>query len=79
MLLTEYISNLVKVIDEYSKTNLIIDSELSAYDRTEKISIVKGSVTFADNSILVFTKYLNLKYKIACAKKLSLKKTIDRF
>lgn len=64
MLLTEYISDIVKVIDEYSKTNLIIDSELSADYRTEKTGIVKGSVTFADNSILVFTEYLDLRYKI---------------
>ena len=64
MLLTEYLSNLVKVIDDYSKTNLITDSALSADYRTEKTGIVKGSVTFADNSIPVFTEYLDLKYKI---------------
>ena len=64
MLLTEYLSNLVKVIDDYSKTNLITDSALSADYRTEKTGIVKGSVPFADNSIPVFTEYLDLKYKI---------------
>lgn len=64
MLLTEYLSGLVKVIDEYSKTDLIIGSELTTDFRTEKTGIVKGSVTFADNSMLVFTEYLDLKYKI---------------
>ena len=64
MLLTEYLSGLSNVIDEYSRTGLIIDSELSADYRTEKIGIIKGSVTFADNSMLVFTEYLDLKYKI---------------
>ena len=64
MLLTEYLANLANVIDEYSRTGLIIDSELSADYRTEKIGIIKGSVTFADNSMLVFTEYLDLRYKI---------------
>src|SRR3990170_8352719 len=64
MLLTEYISGLAKVIDEYSRTGLIIDSELIADYRTEKTGIVKGSVTFADNSMLVFTEYLDLRYKV---------------
>src|SRR3972149_1483218 len=64
MLLTEYISGLAKVIDEYSRTGLIIDSELIADYRTEKTGIVKGSIAFADNSILVFTEYLDLRYKI---------------
>ena len=36
MLLTEYISELAKVIDEYSRTGLITDSELIADYRTEK-------------------------------------------
>lgn len=64
MLLTEYLSDLFNVIDEYSRTGLIIDSELSADYRTEKTGIVKGAVTFTNNSILVFTEYLDLKYKI---------------
>jgi len=64
MLLTEYISGLAKVIDEYSRTGVIIDSELIADYRSEKTGIVKGSVTFADNSNLVFTEYLDLRYKI---------------
>lgn len=64
MLLTEYLSNLVKVIEEHSKTCLIIDSELTTDFRTEKIGIIKGSVTFTDDSKLFFTEYLDLRYKV---------------
>ncbi len=46
MLLTEYFAKLVKDIEECSKTNLIVDSELHIDCRTEKIGIIKGTVTF---------------------------------
>ncbi|MBI3354759.1 MAG: hypothetical protein HY034_07735 [Nitrospirae bacterium] len=68
MLLSEYLSGLVKLIDEYSRTDLIIDSELTTDFRTEKIGIIKGSITFSNNSRLIFTEYLDLRYK---AKKLN--------
>ena len=64
MLLTEYFARIVKDIEEYSKTNLIIDSELHIDCRTEKIGIIKGTITFLDNSYLFFTEYLDVKYKI---------------
>ncbi len=64
MLLSEYLSDLTKVIDVYSKTDLIIDSELSTDFRTEKIGIIKGSITFSNNSKLLFTEYLDLRYKV---------------
>ncbi len=64
MLLTEYLSDIAKVIGEYSQTGLIIDSKLSTDSRTEKIGIIKGSFTFSDNSTLVFTEYLDLRYKV---------------
>lgn len=64
MLLSEYLSDLTKVIDEYSKTNLIIDSELSTDFRTEKVGIIKGFIIFSNNSKLVFTEYLDLRYKV---------------
>ncbi len=64
MLLTEYLSDLVRVIDEYSQTGLIIDSELSTDFRTEKIGIIKGSISFSDNSKLIFNEYLDLRYRI---------------
>lgn len=64
MLLTEYFARIVKDIEEYSKTNLIIDSELRIDCRTEKIGIIKGTITFLDNSCLFFTEYLDVRYKI---------------
>ena len=64
MLLTEYLSGIVKLIDEYSRTELIIDSELTTDFRTEKIGIIKGSITFSNNSRLIFTEYLDLRCKI---------------
>ena len=64
MLLTEYFARIVKDIEEYSKTNLIIDSDLHIDCRTEKIGIIKGTVTFLDNSCLFFTEYLDVRYKI---------------
>ena len=39
MLLTEYLSELVHVIDEYSKTNLIISSEIKNDFRTEQMAL----------------------------------------
>ena len=64
MLLTEYFARIVKDIEEYSKTNLIIDSELHIDCRTEKIGIIKGTITSLDNSCLLFTEYLDVRYKI---------------
>ena len=64
MLLTEYFAKLVKDIEECSKTNLIVDSELHIDCRTEKIGIIKGTITFLDNSCLFFTEYLDVRYEI---------------
>lgn len=64
MLLNEYLSEIVKIIEEYSKTNLIINSELNTDFRTEKIGILKGKITFIDDSKLFFTEYLDVRYKI---------------
>lgn len=64
MLLSEYLLALTNIIDEYSKTDLIIDSNLSTDFRTEKIGIIKGSITFSDDSMLVFMEYLDLRYKV---------------
>lgn len=64
MLLTEYFAGVVKVIEEYSKIHLITDSGLSIDCRTEKIGIIKGKVTFTNDSSLFFTEYLDLGYKV---------------
>ncbi|MDO8444615.1 MAG: hypothetical protein Q7T53_00680 [Deltaproteobacteria bacterium] len=50
MLLSEYLSGLTKAITEYSKTSLIIDSDLNTDFRTDKIGIIKGSITFTNES-----------------------------
>ncbi|HCC69208.1 MAG TPA: hypothetical protein DEP99_04905 [Nitrospiraceae bacterium] len=54
MLLSEYLSDIVNIIDGYSKAGLIINSELTTDFRTEKIGIIEGSITFSDNSKLIF-------------------------
>lgn len=64
MLLTEYLSGIVKIIEGYSRANLIINSELSTDFRTEKIGILKGRITFIDDSRLFFTEYLDVRYKV---------------
>lgn len=64
MFLTEYLSDLTKAIDEYSKTGLILFSDVMVDYRTEKIGIVKGTLVFLNESKLFFTEYLDLRYKI---------------
>lgn len=64
MLLTEYFAGLVKGIEEYSKTNLIIYIDLHIDCRTEKIGIIKGVITLIDDSKLFFTEYIDVRYKI---------------
>src|SRR3990167_2214705 len=64
MLLSEYLSGIAKAIDEYAKTNLIIDSDLNTDFRTEKIGIVRVSITFVDESRPVFAEYVDVRYKV---------------
>lgn len=64
MLLSEYLSDLTNIIDEYSKTDLIIDSNLSTDFRTEKIGIVKGAITFSDDSMLFLQNILTSDIKL---------------
>jgi len=64
MFLSEYLSDLTKAIDEYSKTGLIISSEVKIDFRTEKIGLIKGTIVFLNESKLFFTEYLDLRYKI---------------
>jgi len=64
MLLTEYLSGLVKSIDEYSKSGYVLTSELKIDARTEKIGLIKGTIIFINNSKLFFTEYLDLTYRI---------------
>ena len=64
MVLAEYLSDVTKAIDEYSRTGLILSSELKIDARTEKIGLIKGSFVFINESKLFFTEYLDLRYKI---------------
>ncbi|MBI4650161.1 hypothetical protein HY745_02535 [Candidatus Desantisbacteria bacterium] len=62
MKLSEYIATIEKIIREYSQTDLILTHELYSDLRTEKLGILKGIIVFIDNSKLMFTEYVNLKY-----------------
>ena len=64
MLLTEYLQDFAKVIDEYSKTGFIITSELKIDARAEKIGLIKVIIIFADDSKLFVTEYVDLRYKL---------------
>jgi len=64
MLLAEYLSDVTKAIDEYSRTGLILSSELKIDARTEKIGLIKGSFVFINESELFSTEYLDLRYKV---------------
>ncbi len=64
MFLTDYLSDLTRTIDKYSKTDLILSSEMMTDFRTEKIGLIKGAIVFLDESKLFFTEYLDLRYKI---------------
>jgi hypothetical protein len=64
MFLADYLSKLEKVIHEYTKTNLIISSEIKSDFRTDKIGVLKGDIAFADGSRLSFMEYLDVRYKV---------------
>ncbi len=52
MFLTDYLSDLTRTIDKYSKTDLILSSEVMTDFRTEKIGLIKGTIVFLDESKL---------------------------
>ncbi len=64
MLLSEYVSSLQSVIDDFSKSGMIIGHDLSADARTEKVGLVRGQVQFLDESSLFFTEYLDLRFRV---------------
>ena len=64
MLLTEYLSDLAKLISNYSKTDLILSSKLMIDARTERIGLVKCTIVFINESKLFSTEYLDLRYKV---------------
>lgn len=64
MLLSEYFAEIVRLIEEYSRTNLIVSSDFSNDLRTEKVGIIKGNVVFVDESKLCFTEYVDVTYRV---------------
>ncbi|MEW6218007.1 MAG: DUF6516 family protein [Thermodesulfobacteriota bacterium] len=63
MLLTEYAARLARIVDDFSRTGLIVDSSIAVDSRAPKIGVVRGAITFADESRLFLTEYLDLRYR----------------
>lgn len=63
MLLSEYTATLAAILDNYSRTDLIVDSSIVTDCRTLKLGIIRGTITFVDGSRLFFSEYLDLRYK----------------
>jgi hypothetical protein len=64
MSLSDYVLTLTKQIEEYSKTGLLISSEIRTDFRTEKIGLINGTLIFIDESKLFFTEYVDARYKV---------------
>jgi len=65
MLLSEYIREITETVAELTKTGLILFSGLTTDFRTKKIGLIKGMLSFSDDSKFFFKKYVDLRYKIA--------------
>jgi hypothetical protein len=63
MLLSEYLHEITETVGELAETGLILFSELTADFRTKKIGLIKGVLSFSDDSKLFFREYLDLRYK----------------
>ncbi len=63
MLLSEYLHEIAEAVGELAETGLILSSELTADFRTKKIGLIKGVLSFSDDSKLFFREYLDLRYK----------------
>lgn len=64
MFIAEYLKDLTGIVEQYSKTDLILSTELKVDARTEKLGLIKGLIIFLDGSKLFFTEYLDLRYKL---------------
>lgn len=64
MLLSEYLHEITETVSELAETGLILSSELTADFRTKKIGLIKGVLSFSDDSKLFFREYLDLRYRI---------------
>ena len=63
MLLSEYLSEVTETINEFTKTRLIVSTDLVTDFRTEKIGIIRGEIIFSNGSKLFFKEYLDLGYQ----------------
>ncbi len=50
MLLSEYMREITETVGELTKTGLILSSGLTADFRTKKIGLIKGTLSFSDDS-----------------------------
>ena len=64
MSLSDYVLTVTKQIEEYSKSGLVISSEIRTDFRTEKIGLINGTLIFIDESKLFFTEYVDTRYKV---------------
>jgi len=64
MLLSEYMREITETVGELTKTGLILSSGLTADFRTKKIGLIKGTLSFSDDSKFFFKEYVDLRYKI---------------
>ncbi len=63
MLLSEYLHEITETVGELVETGLILSSELTADFRTKKIGLIKGVLSFSDDSKLFFREYVDLRYR----------------
>lgn len=63
-MLRDYVASLARIVNDISKTNLIVTSNLKTDYRTDKIGIVEGMLTFVDNSESFFTEYVDVRYRV---------------
>lgn len=64
MLLSEYQAQFAEIIGRYAQTGLIIISELVIDARTPNLGMVKGALGFADGGRLLFTEYVDTRYRL---------------
>jgi hypothetical protein len=62
MLFSEYVLDIQNFLAEFSRSELLVHSELTADMRTEQLGLLKGIVTFTDGSTLFFKEYLDLRH-----------------
>jgi hypothetical protein len=64
MLLSDYVADLTTTIDQYTRTGLILSSDVTTDYRTDKIGFIKGFIVFLDDSKLLFKEFVNVKYTL---------------